>query len=169
MGVSFGLVRENADIKVKLILFFMEIKKICLRIMWSVKNIYGPIKVELWKFTAKRKNLGPRRVLNIYEKSFSVCPLGVNFTKPSHIRIFKLCTVDAIEIKIFIEPLLGQLVTVSLNRSKLNEHLFKDSVPAEKLDWKQQRDYDTNIGNRLVFHVLRPAFRFMLLVPFLIG
>ena len=102
--MSFGLVRENADIKVKLILFFMEIKKICLRIMWSVKNIYGPIKVELWKFTAKRKNLGPRRVLNIYEKSFSVCPLGVNFTKATHIRIFKLCTVDSIEIKFLSNP-----------------------------------------------------------------
>ena len=67
MVVSFGLVQENADTKVKQILFFMEIKEICLHILWSVKNIYGPTRMELWKSMAKRKNLGPRRDLNIYK------------------------------------------------------------------------------------------------------
>ena len=38
--------------------------------------------------------------------------------------------------------------------TKLNEHLFKDSVAVEKLNWEQTKYQDTNTGNRLVVHVL---------------
>ena len=39
--------------------------------------------------------------------------------------------------------------------TKLNEHLFKDSVAVEKLSWYQTRWQDTYMGNRFVVHVLR--------------
>ena len=45
--------------------------------------------------------------------------------------------------------------------TKLNEHLFKDSVAVEKLSWYQTRWQDTYMGNRLVVHVLRFGFNLM--------
>ena len=47
------------------------------------------------------------------------------------------------------------------NLLKLNEHLFKDSVAVEKLDWHQNKNYQTTVGNRLVVHVLRQAFKML--------
>ena len=69
MVVSFGLVQDNVDTKVKPILFFMEIKKIWLLMgpkIISVKNFYTPTETELWKFMVNGKNPGPRLDLNLY-------------------------------------------------------------------------------------------------------
>ena len=68
--VKCGLVQDSVDIRVKLILFFMAIREIWKTIRWLAKNIYGPNKTVLWKFTEKRKNLGLRHGLSI--QSFQV-------------------------------------------------------------------------------------------------
>ena len=73
--VSFGLVQDNADTKVKPILFFMEIKKIWLRpVVLPGKNFYTPAKRELWKFMVNGKNPGPRLDLNtgLIQRNFKI-------------------------------------------------------------------------------------------------
>ena len=46
--------------------------------------------------------------------------------------------------------------------TRLNEHIFRNNVPAEELKWKQTRFVnvsDNILGNRLIFHLLRTGFK----------
>jgi len=41
-----------------------------------------------------------------------------------------------------------------LSWTHLTEHIFRDSIPAEALEFQQLKNTDVFMGNRIVFHVL---------------